>query len=58
MSKELGPRERQLREQREARYARAQALIKLAPIPKATKHSLVKAVAEAAKKTGKGRKKK
>lgn len=58
MSKEAGPREKQLREQREARYARAQAMIKMAPLPKPLKRDLVKAVAEAAKKTGKSRKKK
>jgi len=58
MTREIGPREAKLREQREARYDRAQALIKRAPIPKPMKRDLVKAVAKAAKKTGKPRKKK
>lgn len=54
--KESGPREKALREMREARHARA--VVDMAPIPKATKGALKKAIAEAAKKTGKPRKKK
>jgi len=53
-----GPREKALREMREANYARAATLVELAPIPKKIKRDLKKAIAEAAKKTGKSRKKK
>lgn len=48
MSKEPGPREKALREMREARFERN----------KPTRDELRARVAEAAKKTGKGRKKK
>jgi hypothetical protein len=58
MSKEAGPREKALREMREARYARATELVERSAIPKPTKAALKKAIAEASKKTGKGRKKK
>lgn len=54
MPKEVGPRERQLREMREARYARA--MVDMAPLPKPSQRALKKAIAEAAKKTGKPRK--
>jgi hypothetical protein len=53
MSKEIGPRERMLREQREARFDANREK----PKPVSIK-SLVKAVATAAKKRGKPRKKK
>lgn len=48
MSKEMGPREKALREMREARHARAMAdaMIDLAPI----RQSLKRAIAKAAKK--------
>lgn len=48
MTKEMGPRERQLREMREANYERN----------KPTREELKARVAEAAKKTGKPKKKK
>lgn len=50
MSKEIGPQEHALREQREARYARN------VPARNAGKTDLTARVAEAAKKTGKPRK--
>lgn len=56
MSKESGPREKALREMREIRFARS--LVDMAPLPKATKTSLKKAITEAAKKRGRPRKKK
>lgn len=56
MSKEAGPRERRLREQREARYAQAQEAIKLSPLPKRVKKELEAEIAIAATKTGKSRK--
>lgn len=56
MSKESGPREKALREMREARHARA--VVNMAPLPKATQTSLKKAITEAAKKRGRPRKKK
>lgn len=48
MSKDVGPREKALRQMREARFERN----------KPTRDELKARVAEAAKKTGKGRKKK
>lgn len=54
MVKEMGPRERALREQREARYARS--LVDMTPLRKATRAALKTAIAEAAKKRGKPRK--
>lgn len=54
MTKESGPREKALREMREARFARQ--LIAVAPLPKATKTALKKAITEAAKKRGRPRK--
>ncbi len=55
MSKEIGPRERQLREQREARFEENQR--KMREQSKAEKlDGLKERVAEAAKKTGKSRK--
>ena len=54
MSKEPGPREKALREQREAKFAAEQARQK-ADVP-ATLRKLRGDVADAAKKTGKSRK--
>lgn len=48
MAREIGARERQLREQTEARY-----LANLAPIKKSLRAKLVKAIDEASKKRGK-----
>lgn len=56
MMQKIGPREKALREMREARFARS--LVQMAPIPKAIKASLKKAITEAAKKRGRPRKKK
>lgn len=54
MTKEIGSREKALREMREVRFARS--LLDVAPLPKATKTSLKKAITEAAKKRGRPRK--
>lgn len=57
MSKEPGPREKALREQREAKFAAEQARQKDARNTAAVITRLRGDVAEAAKKTGKSRKK-
>lgn len=60
MPKEIGPREKALREQREAAYEANQARMKAAAkVDKgAQREKLDALVAEASKKTGKSRKKK
>lgn len=62
MSKEIGPREKALREMREEKLARllmanrVNLMLELVPLPKKLKRQLTKAIDEAAKKRGKPRK--